>query len=261
MAATILQLSDTHLAAEPGAARHGRDPDRRLAATVAAVAGRRVDLVLLTGDITDDGSEAGCRRAAEAVAVLGAPVVAVAGNHDGGPEVAAVFGPPSPVAVGGWRVVAVSSRLPGRVEGAVDPDAVLRLLRDTAGEADGGGGRPTVLAVHHPPVGPSTHPWFQLGGAAGLLTGLDADPAVRLVLSGHLHEPFERRRGDLAVLGAPSTLYAIRHTGDRWEADDSVLCGARLVHLDAGGEWRTELVGIPAEAGAVGVGTAAPDGR
>lgn len=242
MGATVLQLSDTHLAADPGARVHGRDPARRLAAVVAAV-GCPVDLVLLTGDITDDGSDAACRRVADLLAPLGSPVVAVPGNHDAGPEVEAVFGPPLPAELGGWSVVAVSSRLAGRIEGAVEPDDVLDLL-------DGVGGRPTLLALHHPPAGPSTHPWFQLGGAAGLLAGLATRPQVRLVLSGHLHQPFERRLDDLVLLGAPSTLYAIRHDGDHWHADDSLTCGARLVHLDGGGAWRSELVGIGAEVGA-----------
>ncbi len=264
MTVTVVQLSDTHLTARPGAGRHGRDPDRRVVAVLSAVrlalGGRSPELVALTGDLTEDGSEAACGRLAGLLAPLGAPVVAVPGNHDLGPEVEAVFGLPTPVELGGWRVVAVSSRLPGRIEGAVDPDAVLGLLgpgpvRPDRPASSGGpassGALPTVLALHHPPEGPSGHPWFQLGGASRLLAGLAARPQVRLVLSGHLHQPFEHRRGPLSLLGAPSTLYAIRHEGRLWEPDDTVLCGARLLHLDPGGAWRTELVGIGPEVGAV----------
>ncbi|MHB1930373.1 MAG: metallophosphoesterase [Acidimicrobiales bacterium] len=237
MAAPGLPLSDTHQRADPTARSHDRDPGERLSAVVAAVAGRGtpVDLVLLTGDLTDDATEGACRRVAELVAPLGAPVLAVPGNHDAGPEVEAVFGPAHPVEVGGWRVVAVASNLPSRVDGGVEASVVLGCL-------DTRDGRPTVLAVHHPPVGPSTHRWFQLAGAAELLDGLQTRPHVRIVASGHLHEPCEVRRGELALLGAPSTLYAIRHSGDAWEQDDTVATGGRLLHLGDGGAWRTELV-------------------
>ncbi|MDA8063719.1 MAG: hypothetical protein M0T80_15040, partial [Actinomycetota bacterium] len=115
-----------------------------------------------------------------------------------------------------------------------------------------GGPPPTILALHHPPEPPSSHPWFQLAGAAELLDGLVSRPQVRLVLSGHLHQPFEGRRGHLGLLGAPSTLYGIRHRGSGWEPDDTVACGARVLHLDPDGDWSSELVGISPEVGAVG---------
>jgi len=270
---TVVQLSDTHLRAEPGPGRHGRDPDLRVAAVLSGIrrtlGGGSPQLVLLTGDLTDDGSEEACRRLAGLLAGLGAPVVAVPGNHDAGEEVEAVFGRPAPVEIGGWRVVSVSSRLPGRVEGAVDPDALLDALDAldagetpptsafTPGRSAPAVGMPTVLALHHPPEGPSAHPWFQLGGASRLLDGLETRPQVRLVLSGHLHQPFERRRGPLCLLGAPSSLYAIRHEARSWVPDDTVGCGARLLHLDPGGGWWTELVTIGPE---VGAGSPEPSG-
>lgn len=117
----------------------------------------------------------------------------------------------------------------------MDPAAVLATL-------DALDDRPTVLAVHHPPAGTSTHAWFQLAGAGLLLEGLATRPHVRLVVSGHLHEPFDRRAGTLGLLGAPSTLYGIRHQGEVWDEDASVPTGARLLHLDEGARWRSSLV-------------------
>ncbi|MGZ4671035.1 MAG: metallophosphoesterase, partial [Ilumatobacteraceae bacterium] len=53
--ATVLQISDTHLRAEPNTPAD-RDPDAALAASIDAVLGVDADLVLLTGDLADDGS-------------------------------------------------------------------------------------------------------------------------------------------------------------------------------------------------------------
>jgi Icc protein len=237
MAVTVLQVSDTHLTASPGERRGGRDPAARLGAVVAAWQdrGRRADAVLLTGDITDDASEAGCRRVAVQLARLDAPVLAVGGNHDAGPEITSVFGPARTLEVGGWRLIGVDSQQPGRVEGAVGPAEVLARI-------DGMDLRPTVLAVHHPPRGVSTHPWFQLEGGDELLDGLALRPQVRLVVSGHLHQPFEDRVGHLALLGAPSTLYALRHDGTAWDKDETVPTGARVLRLGDDGTWASELL-------------------
>lgn len=236
--AIVLQLSDTHFTESPEGRIHDLDPAARLERVLSAwdSYGLRPDLVLLTGDNADDGSLAACRRLAAAVEKLGGPVFAVAGNHDGADRVTAVFGPVGEIEVGAWRVVGLASEIPGRTEGAVDVAAALaRLDRlDT---------RPTMLAVHHPPVGTSTHPWFQLGGASELLEGLAARPHVRAVVSGHLHEAFERSGpAGLSLLGSPSTLYPLRHDGDQWEIAPDGITGARFLRLFDDGSLESEVV-------------------
>ena len=55
--ATVLQISDTHLRAEPNTPVDN-DPDASLWATIDAVREVHADLVLLTGDLADDASPA-----------------------------------------------------------------------------------------------------------------------------------------------------------------------------------------------------------
>jgi Icc protein len=197
--------------------------------------GRQADLVLISGDITDDGSDGGCQMVAETVAGMGVPVFAIPGNHDTEAAVSNVFGAAAQVELAGWRVVGVNSVIPGAVEGAVDPAEVLARL-------DALDGRPTVLALHHPPRSPSSHAWFLLGGSEELLDGLAARPHVRAVVSGHLHQPFEERLNGLALLGAPSTLYGIRHIGESFDLDPTIPIGARILDLRSDGEVVTELL-------------------
>jgi Icc protein len=232
----VLQLSDTHLT-DDGRECYDRDPAARLRTVVDAwsATGRRTDLVLLTGDIADDGSGGGCRSVAEIVAALDAPVFAVPGNHDIDTAVSEVFGAGVEIEVDGWRIVGVNSVIPGAVEGAIDPDQVLARL-------DAVDARPTVLALHHPPWSPSTHYWFRLDNGEKLIAGLQARPHVRAVVSGHLHEPFDERRDELALLGAPSTLYGIKHLGHTFEHDTSVTIGARILDLRPDGGVDTELL-------------------
>ena len=152
-----------------------------------------------------------CRRSNVCKSIVGAlspAVLAVAGNHDDPDNVHAVFGSTDTVDLGVWRVLGVESVIPGQDHGAVDVDALIRRL-------DQLDDRPTVLAIHHPPRSPSTNAMFQLIGADEMLAALRDRPHVRAVVSGHLHEAFERREGDLQLWGGPSAYYAIEHTGDR----------------------------------------------
>ena len=232
--ATVVHLSDTHLLAEPAMTDHG-DPDASLLATIDAIRDVHPDLVLLTGDISDDGSLPALRRVNDLIDGLSAPVLALAGNHDDGNYVRTVFGSTDTAEVGAWRVIAVESSVPGEIHGSVDVDELSRRL-------DALDDRPTLIAIHHPPLSPSTHPWFQLLGAEELLAALRARPHVRAVVSGHLHEAFERRSGDLPVFSGPSSLYAIEHDGDEFRWSDDGLVGSQILTLGDDGAFSCKRV-------------------
>ncbi|MEY2582632.1 MAG: 3,5-cyclic-AMP phosphodiesterase [Ilumatobacteraceae bacterium] len=232
--ARVVQISDTHLLNEPTMTDHG-DPDVSLRATIDAVRDVHPDLVLLTGDIADDGSLEALRRVRDLVAELPAPIMALAGNHDDLDNVHVVFGSKDTVEVGAWRIVAVESSIPGEIHGSVDVDALV-------GRLDRLDDRPTLIAIHHPPLSPSTHPWFQLIGAETLLAVLSARAHVRAIASGHLHEAFDRFSGDLAVCSAPSSLYAIEHNGEDFRWNDDGVVGCQVLTLGDQGAFSCERV-------------------
>ena len=234
---TVLQLSDIHLTAAGGVVQ-GVDPDERLATVLAAwgAVDEDADLVLLTGDNADDGSAEAYARLAAAVAPLGAPVVALPGNHDVPATLAATFGEPPVVELGAWRIVGLDTSRPDQVHGTLDVPAALDLL-------DRPGGRPTLVALHHPPASASTHEWFRLDGGADLLAGLAERPWVRAVASGHLHEAFDiEGPGGLALLGAPSTYVAIAHDGPAFRIGVDEPRGARVLHLEDDGTFSSTLL-------------------
>ncbi|MGX6450148.1 metallophosphoesterase, partial [Patulibacter sp. S7RM1-6] len=154
---TILQLSDPHLTA----AASGADERLALALDAIRASGVRPDALLLSGDLTDDGSAEGYARLREAVdpvaAALGAPVIALPGNHDltapfrealldGGPVDRVVD-------LAGLRVVVLDTNVPGAAHGVLR-DEQLAWLEDRLAEPAPHG---TVLALHHPPI-PTPHP-------------------------------------------------------------------------------------------------------
>lgn len=238
MPAIVLQLSDTHLARDGGEHVFGVDPDEQLAAALAAwdATGEQADLVLLTGDLADDGHAAAYERLARAVSSLGAPVLALPGNHDSSEGVAAMWGGADVAEVAGWRIVAADTTVPDAVHGAVDVASVMRRI-------DALDDRPTLLALHHPPLSRSTHPQFALAGDGTLLDELAERPQVRAVVAGHLHDAVElQSRHGLPVLLGPATVMGITHIGDEMLIDPAATVGARVIRLADDGTFTSTVV-------------------
>jgi hypothetical protein len=83
---------------------------------------------------------------------------------------------------------------------------------------------------------------FHLEGATELLDACAARPHVRGIVSGHLHEAFERTAGDIALVGCPSTWYAIVHEGDTYRLADDEFVGAHLFVLGDDGALSWERI-------------------
>lgn len=220
---TIAQISDTHMRYAPSDAADDFSPDATLRRTVDAVASYAPDLVLLTGDISDDGSLEGCERARDIIARLGVPILATPGNHDVATIVAQVFGDATATTILGWHVVAIDTAVPAKEAGRLDVPSALAAIDALDG--------PTLVALHHPPISLSTHPWFQLDGGGALVSALAERPNVRAVVSGHLHQAFDVHLGHVSYIGCPSSWYGIAHHGSTWVEDRGGLVGAHVFHL------------------------------
>ncbi|MEQ1874100.1 MAG: metallophosphoesterase [Ilumatobacteraceae bacterium] len=227
---TVAQITDSHLKREPVAG--DKSPDEMLRRAVALVADAQPDVLLLTGDIADDGSLEALERVAQAVKPLGVPVLAVAGNHDDPAAVATILGAVDEMSIGGWRLLLADTTIPKTEWGRIDvPDLLRRLGPDV--------GVPTLLALHHPPISTSTHPWMRLEGGAELATALAARGDVRVVLSGHLHEAFNVVFGGVSYIGCSSSFYSIKHRNAQFILDNGHV-GALVLSLADDGDfsWR-----------------------
>jgi 3',5'-cyclic-AMP phosphodiesterase len=223
----IAQITDTHLRQQPTDPADLLGPDACLERTVDALRAHSPDAVLLTGDIADDASVEATIRARTIVERLGVPIIATPGNHDVTAHVEQVFGPNS-ATVPGWDVVVVNTVIPATEHGRVDIEMLAEQLAQTVG-------RPTLIAMHHPPITLSTHRWFQLDGASDMVRLVTQHRNVKAVVSGHLHQAFAVQIDHVSYIGCPSAWYAIAHTGNTWvEAKDGFV-GANLYELNADG--------------------------
>ncbi|MFC9895363.1 metallophosphoesterase family protein [Nocardia sp. NPDC127579] len=217
----VVQLTDTHVRVAGELLYDTVDTHANLTHILDRLRGSGpIDALVLSGDLTDNGSAAGYRRLKTAVepvaAELGAAVLYVMGNHDEriafGVELLG-YAPGSVsaeqphdqvVEVEGLRIIALDSTAPGRHVGLLD-DAQLVWLREQLRRP---APRGTLLVLHHPPL-PSAL-------AAAELLNLDqpvrlaaavANTDVRLILCGHNHMTAAGLLGGVPVWVGPAAAY------------------------------------------------------
>lgn len=201
----VLQVSDCHLASDPGRDYRGQDPDRNLHALAGAVRRWAPDLLVLTGDLAEDGSEPAYARIRDWALQFGRPVAWIPGNHDDRSVVSPVFdaagflsGPV--IEAGDWQLALLDSTWPDDPAGELDEQR-LRPLEELDPS------RPCGVFVHHQPV-PVEAAWIDKVGlreAGRIWKAVERAGAVRFVAFGHVHQRFRSRRAGVDVLACPST--------------------------------------------------------
>lgn len=205
----VVQLTDSHLFGEPQGQLLGLDTYDSLQRVIELVLAERsrIDLVLATGDLSQDGSTDSYRYFRQLSERIAAPVRWCPGNHDQREnmhEVARSSGLMNPVLdLGNWRIVLLDSLIPGKVFGRLHA-AQLALLDKTLGEAPE---RHCLVCLHHHPVVIGSRWMDRLGlrNAAALFDILARHAQVRVLLWGHIHQEFDQVRDGLRLLASPST--------------------------------------------------------
>ena len=78
----VVQITDCHVSAGEGRTYRGKNPRKTLDGVVESVRTWAPDLVLATGDLSEDGSEASYAWLAGTLERIDAPIIAATGNHD-----------------------------------------------------------------------------------------------------------------------------------------------------------------------------------
>ena len=216
----IAHMSDTHLL-HGGAPLGGRaDTVRALDQVVAQLArlGDTLDAIVVTGDVTDLGEADAYRRVRAAVEPLieatGAELIWVMGNHDErGPfreglldEAPSAEPVHRTVHVGGLRVIALDTSVPGFHHGELDATSLAWLDAVLAEPASEG----TIIAMHHAPL-PTPLALMDLLELRGQdeLADVIRDRDVRLILGGHLHYATTGSFAGIPVSVAGATAYTM----------------------------------------------------
>jgi 3',5'-cyclic-AMP phosphodiesterase len=211
----IVQISDTHIAAQ-GQLTYGFVPmAENLMRCVESINSLSMppDLVLLSGDVTNDFTVAEAEHARLILDKLTCPYFLVPGNHDSRDALWQVFGGQAcPVMSGGFinyviegypiRLIGLDSLYVDHAGGEICPERASWLdtcLKD-------GGTQPTVLFMHHPPLNLGVPETDQDGfkGVELLSEIIRKHSNIERILCGHIHLMTHSRWNGTIVTTAPS---------------------------------------------------------
>lgn len=248
----LLQLTDPHYLADPNGLLkgvHTRSSFRHVLESALAQ-GPRPDAILLTGDVTQDGSRAGYLAIREDLSRAGLPVWSLPGNHDDPAVMAEILGEPpfeycAPQRVGPWLLTMVDTWDGDRGGGRIG-DAGLEALDWQLGASDA---EHALVCLHHQPT-PVGCAWLDsvgLDDGPALMTLVGSHPRVRGLLWGHVHQTFDEQRGSLRLMSTPSTCFQFVPRQDEFEVD-VLPPGYRRIRLHADGRIESEVLRVPGPA-------------
>jgi Icc protein len=215
----LAQLTDTHVLDPASDEPRYVDNNARLTLAVDSLNGESPapEVVLATGDLTNDGRPGELAELVRQLARLTVPVLVLPGNHDDRASLRAAFDQPWAAAdhlswvadVGGVRIVGLDTQLPGEMGGLFDPEREA-WLAETLAETRASG-QATLIAMHHPPFA-SGLAWMDTGmlARADVFTRVvGANPQVGRILCGHLHRPVQTTVAGVATSVGLSTVHHV----------------------------------------------------
>jgi 3',5'-cyclic-AMP phosphodiesterase len=241
----VVQISDTHLFANPNQQLLELTTLDSFTAVLKSLHQLQLnpDLLLLTGDLSQDETQLSYEHLRNLVEPLSIPTYWLPGNHDQYPLMEETLngGCISTQKVfqrGGWNFILLNSMMPGQVYGELSADSLNGLDQQLANFPN----HPTLIALHHPPcsIGSNWMDRINLRNSSALFEVIDRYKQVKLVLFGHIHQEFDNTRLGVRYLGCPSTCVQFKPNQQDF-AIDQQSPGFRVLTLYPDGQYNTVI--------------------
>lgn len=221
----LLHFTDPHLFADRTGVMRGVCTFDTLSHALARAQQRHwpADAIIVTGDIAQDESREAYQVFKDTFSTLGVPVYCLPGNHDNVIYMQEVLNDPpfqycGHIDTGAWLIPLLSSHRPGKASGhlaAVELTRLATLLRNNPDKN-------VLVALHHHPVLSGSR-WLDtvtLRNPDELFTAISGHKSVRGLLWGHIHQVFDQRHEQLALLATPSTCSQFLAHSDTFALDE-----------------------------------------
>lgn len=215
----LVQISDTHILATDTVTREHFRPAQTLRRAVLAINAMSPlpDLVLHTGDITDNGDPAEYAHTIQILSALKCRWLVMPGNHDLREPMRDAFESLRVATTGQShlsyvvddypvRLVCCDSVVPDLVDGELCEERLAWLATQLAKAPD----KPTIVAMHHPPFATGmtwTAPSHLRAGGPELAALVAANPQVARIIAGHVHRPISAMFAGTLAMSAPALSY------------------------------------------------------
>jgi 3',5'-cyclic-AMP phosphodiesterase len=241
----VAQITDTHLFAEFDRTWKGLSTAHTLKAVLDHLQQiePQPDLLLLTGDLSQDETPGSYELLASLISPLKIPAYWIPGNHDNLSVMQQVLDKPpiypeKSFQLGNWQFLLLSSVESGCNGGKLSPEGLDWLdsqLQQT-------GDRSVMIALHHHPlpIDCEIMDGMMLHNADEFFAIVDRYPQIKIVVCGHIHQEFHQQRGEVSYLGAPSTCIQLLPKSHPIIVD-KIPAGFRLLELAIDGTWNTKV--------------------
>jgi Icc protein len=206
----ILHLTDCHLYADPSQCLLGLNTLETLDLVISHAQQRmgRPDLVLATGDLVHDASDAGYKRLRARLSQIGAPAYCLPGNHDIPDKMARLLNQDNVhyvphVQINDWSLIFLDSTVPGETGGTLSERELALLEEKISSHRE----MNTLICLHHQPISIGSQWIDQIGlsNSEPLLQRLQGQDQIKGMIWGHIHQEFESRHENIRLMGTPST--------------------------------------------------------
>ncbi|RZJ71507.1 MAG: metallophosphoesterase [Flavobacterium sp.] len=232
----IAHITDTHID-DPTALDRGANPRRNLKLILEDIAARKIDEIVFTGDIGENGTYEWLFKKLEEYKP---GFKLIPGNHDNVEEVINFY--PSTKTSGNGKLYysledeSLKYIFMDSSAGMIDPDQMAWLAAEINTQ------KPIILFIHHPVLGFKTamdrkYPLQDRDKVAELLQQCKNDVTV---FCGHYHMPDKRKEGRITQYITPSVAFQVKKYAKEIEIDTKSF-GYRIISID-GNVIKTTLV-------------------
>jgi len=241
---SVVQITDTHLGKSTNDSLLGLNTQHSLNHVLSTLNAQAIepDLLLATGDISNDGSAESYQRFADLTESLAEHRLWLPGNHDHFDvmQSLALQGQPlrKSFSLGSWAVIMLNSQVPRQVGGSLDNNE-LTFLKDLL---EGNTAPHVLICMHHHPINIGCA-WLdeqKVDNAAEFFDLIDSYPQVKGVLWGHIHQAVDQVRNNVKLMASPSTCIQFAPNSDGFKLDP-LNPGFRHLSLHGDGHIETEI--------------------
>lgn len=223
----VVQLSDCHLFADTEGKLLGLNTQFSLERVLEKLRAEQtdMDLILATGDLSQDASYEAYVRLRDMLEPLNTPVYWMEGNHDkAAPMIRALSDQrervsPCVAEVDNWTIILLDSTIPGEVPGELfddDFEFLERSLKEAKGEY-------IMVCLHHHPLAMGCQ-WLDtqvVASADRFFEIIDRHPRVHSIVWGHVHQEWEGERNGVRLFSVPSTCVQFKPKSREFAVDDA----------------------------------------
>ncbi len=251
----IIQISDIHLHSDVRGELlrvNTHDSYQAVLDLVRAKHAKDTDLIILSGDLTQDGSLEAYARVADLIEPFNIPVYCVPGNHDNPKMMKQVYprgnvSNNKHIVLKNWQIILLDSHKPDAVEGYLDASELEYMQHCLQKHPD----QHAIILFHHQPV-PVGSRWLDklwVTNADEFWAAIAKYPQIKTVLFGHVHQEFQQAVNGMTIYATPSTCIQFKPHQDRFGLDH-LPPGYRWIHLfedghiETGVERIAEYIGV-----------------